>query len=208
MPVEVAGLKELQVAMRSFQPDLAKELKADITKALKPIVKNAQGYVPSQISGLSNWTFQKRSISAKSSAFRTGFPMFNSAEVKRGIKSQVFPTKPNPQGFISLVRIVNKSAAGAIYETAGRKNPWGQPWNPKAGSHNYSHSRNPSAGLHFNNSMGKLYGSNKNRGRLIYRAWDEDQGRTLAYIVKSVETVSRHFGETLRSGSKVFRKVA
>jgi hypothetical protein len=39
----------------------------------------------------------------------------------------VSPSKPNKNGFVALARILNKSAAGAIYETAGRKNPKGQP---------------------------------------------------------------------------------
>ena len=138
MPVEVVGLKEAIKAMRKIQPDLDKELKKELREVLKPIVKKSKSYVPMNIVGLSNWvtTFKPNQITAKSSMFRR-FPYFVAAEVKKGIKSEIFPTKPNRSGFVSLVRIVNKSRAGAIYETAGRANPQGQPWNRETGSNRY-----------------------------------------------------------------------
>ena len=190
MPVEVVGLNEAIKAMRALQPTLEKELKTEMKQLLNPVVKKARGYVPSEIAGLSHWTFDTKAnkINAHTSVFRAGkFPKFNPSQVRSGIKSELFPSRRTSNGFISLVRIVNATAAGAIYETAGRKNPHGQPWNRKSGSHDYSHSLNPKAGEHFIRSLGgHMVGVGKSRGRLIYRAWSEDQGRTLGYVMQAL----------------------
>lgn len=212
MPVEVVGLREALKAMRSLQPELEKELKKEIKGLLKPIVNNARSYVPMTIAGLSNWSDTNKygKITAQSSVFRVGkFPLYNPSEVQRGITSEIFPSKPNRSGFVSFVRIVNKSRAGAIYETAGRKNPNGQPWGtPKGKSHKYSHSRNPRAGAHFVAALGgSLVGSEKFRGRLIYRAWHENQGRALGHIMKALEATAIRTTNYV-DAAKAFRKAA
>jgi hypothetical protein len=199
MPVVVTGLKEAQKAMRSLQPDLEKELKKEIKLFLLPVVKKARGYVPTSISGLSNWK-----------AYQGNFPQYNPAGIRRGIKSQVFPTKHRGSGFISLVRIVNLSGAGTIFEKAGRTHPNGQPWNPKNASHDFSHSKNPQAGAWFINqigNVGKLTGTGARRGRLIYRAYEEDQGKALSHVLQAINKTSaktKKYVETAR----VFRKAA
>ena len=196
MPVVVKGLKEAQKAMRSLQPDLEKNLKVEIKGFLVPVVRKSRAYVPSSISGLSSWIDSSKGnkISAKTSAFRVGhFPYFNPNIVRQGIKSEIFPTRHKGSGFISLVRVVNASAAGAIFETAGRKNPNGQAWNPKSTSHSFSHSKNPNAGQHFVTqigSAGRLTGANARRGRLIYRAFFEDQGKAMSHIVAALNKTS------------------
>lgn len=210
MAVEVVGLSEALKALKAIEPDLHTELKKEITALLDPVVKKARGYVPMTIAGLSNWTYTQAGITGKSSVFRVGkFPLYNPTQVKRGIKSEFFPTRHSNNGFVSLVRVVNQSAAGAIFETAGRKNPKGQPWSgKKTGSHKFSHSLNPNAGEHFIASMGNtMAGDGRYRGRLIYRAWNEDQGRTIGYVMKAVERVADKCQNRINA-SKAFRKAA
>ena len=211
MPVEIKGLDETLKALRQFEPDLAKNLNKQVRSALTPIQKHAREFVPDELPGLSNWTFSSKGnkITKQSSAFaQVGhFPKFNASIVRRGIQIQIGKSKPNRNGFVSYFRIANKTAAGAIMETAGRKNPAGQPWVPGSGSHNYSHSRNPEAGLHFINSMGgRMVGQGKKRGRLIYRAYEEDQGRTTATIVRAVDMTVAVFNR--RAQAQALRKVA
>jgi hypothetical protein len=211
LPVEIKGLAETLSAMRKFEPDLAKNLNKEVRAALTPIQKKAQGYIPSSLPGLSNWLLKTkgRKITAESSAFATvgHFPKFNSGIARRGIKVNIGRTKPNRNGFVTFYQLVNTTAAGAIMETAGRKHPSGQPWNPKSGSHDYSHSRNPDAGLHFINSMGgRLIGTGKTRGRVLYRAWNEDEGKALAKVVKAVDATIIQFAR--RSQAQVFRNAA
>lgn len=196
----VTGLKEAQKAMRSLQPDLEKNLKVEIKASLLPIVKKARGYVPTSISGLSNWL-----------SFEGRFPRFNPALVKRGIKSEVFPTRHKGSGFISLVRVVNATAAGAIFETAGRKSgAQGQKWNRKSASHNYSHSRNEHAGEWFITHIGNkgtMTGEGAKRGRLIYRAFAEDQGKIQVHILAAINRTSA-LSKRRVDAAKAFRRAA
>jgi len=117
MPTEVRGALNLRKALKQFTPDLAKETQKELGALLKPVTVKARGFIPSQ-SPLSGW--------AKESA--TGrFPLWSSQAAKRGIGYKTTPSRPNRSGFRALARIVNNSAAGAIYETAGRVNPQGRP---------------------------------------------------------------------------------
>jgi hypothetical protein len=118
MPVEVKGALELRKAIKKFSPELAKETRKELANLLAPIVKTARGFVPNT-SPLSGW--------GKAATSTGRFPIWDSGAAKSGIGYKTSPSKPNNQGFKAIARIVNNSAAGAIYETAGRKNPQGQP---------------------------------------------------------------------------------
>ena len=198
MPVEVKGVLALRKALNAYAPDLAKELTAEITKSLKIIQKDARGFVPDKApGGLFNWEFNpNRKLTAKNSMFRTFapegervrfFPLYNASEVKRGIVYRTGYGKPNSRGFRSLFRVKNMSAAGAIYETAGRKNPAGDP---------ASKSNNPQAGARFV-QQGPLYGRKRDgqdmRGRVIFRAWEKDEGKQLVAIFKAIDVVNAKF---------------
>ena len=177
MPVEFAGVNNLRKALKEFAPDLDKALKKELAGLAKPVVTKARGYAPAA-APLSNWG-------------REGgrFPNYNGAAVKAGISFSTAKSKKNNRGFSSSVRIVNRTAAGAIYETAGRKNPFGQPWvGPKGpAGKKYSHSRNKYAGRDFIAAMGgEMKGKGQDKGRLIYRAWEEDQGKTQDAMIKAV----------------------
>lgn len=184
MPVVVKGLKETMKSLRQIQPDLEKSLRSDIKAAVQPAIGTAQQLVPQTVGGLSHWT---RVGKKESSAH---FPTFNRAEVVRGIKPQIGAKKANSKGFASVIRIANTSRGGAIYETAGRKNPQGQSWVGRKdwGNHKLSHSLNPNAGLHFINSLPSAVGQGNRRGRLIWKAWQEDHGRVLAAVVKITQS--------------------
>jgi hypothetical protein len=66
--------------------------------------------------------------------------------------------------------LFNKTAAGAIYETAGRKTP---------GSRFVQNlnSKNPSV----------MKGTGKLEGRALYRAYEEDQGKAQDGVLKAIE---------------------
>ena len=185
MPVEAKGVIELRKALNKYAPDLAKELTKEITASLKVIQRDARGFVPSTApSNLYNWD---RLPSSEPKIFNTSgrvraFPRYDATAIKRGIVYRTGYGKPNSRGFRSLFRVRNNSAAGAIYETAGRKNPSGDP---------KSKSNNPNAGARFV-QQGPLYGRKRNgqdmRGRVIFRAWEQDEGKQTAAIFKAIET--------------------
>jgi hypothetical protein len=177
MPVEFAGVNELRKALKQYAPDLDKALKKELAGIAKPVVSKARGYAPA-VAPLSNW-----------GKGEGRFPLYNAARVKSGIRFSTAKSKKNNRGFSSSIRIVNASAAGAIYETAGRKNPFGQPWvGPKGpAGKKYSHSPNKYAGRDFIAAMGgEMKGKGIDKGRLLYRAWAEDQGKTQDAIIKAV----------------------
>ena len=189
MPVKVQGLIEVTKAMRKLSPDMDKELTKNVRSILKPVVKTARAYATPTIPGLSNWTIkgrQENKIGPNTSQFQV-FPKYNAIAVRAGIKYTVRKSRPNKKGFTSLYRILNTSRAGVIYEWAGRLNFDGD---------DRSKSDNPNAGYHFNlalNSNSQLKGEGRNRGRLIYRAWYEDNEKATKATLKAIDDTLAKF---------------
>jgi len=107
-----------------------------------------------------------------------------------------------------MAKIYNKTAAGAIYEQAGVKNPQGQPWVGSKGPRGskYSHSNNPKAGEQFINNLPPIVSSLKGRGRLIYRAWAESRGVAEGAAMKAIDKATTAF--MARSKKTTLRRVA
>lgn len=197
MSATVDGVKETLRALRKFDPELLKEMNKEIKGVMIPIRDKARGYAPTAApGGLYNWDEGKytKKITARNSAFRTfnsegrlrRFPLYQAEVVRKGIYYSQAPSKRNRAGWRSQYIVANASASGAIYETAGRKNPGGDP---------KSRSNNPGAGANFISRMGPLYGEGTMRGRMIFRAWAEDQGRAQAAVVKAIENAIAAFNQ-------------
>jgi hypothetical protein len=221
MPVELKGADKLRKALKQIAPDLAKGTTKEMAAALKPITNKARGFMPSEGSMLSGWT--SASSSTQTTNYRH-FPKYDQTEAKRGVKYSTSPSKPNKRGFVSLARIINSSAGGAIYETAGRKNPNGQPSQASTRgvfsdyidtSNKVNKSLNPNAGKQFiarANALGSLVNARprqqgqagrstrKMTGRVIFRAFSEDQGKVTAAVVKAIENSANLF--RARTGGK------
>jgi hypothetical protein len=179
MPTEVKGGVELRKALRQFTPDLAKETQKELGALLRPVTNKARGFIPSS-SPLSGWAKEGNGSWAR--------VQWSSGEAKRGIGFKTTPSKVNRSGWKSLARIVNASPSGAIYETAGRKNPQGRPQAPmtkvvyplhpnfgkstRSGNKNQSMSNNPDAGKQFIDALNKT-------GEIVnaYRRADGQSGR-------------------------------
>lgn len=190
MPVVVEGIVGLRKALRNYAPDLQKQMDAEIRTALKGVVKDARAKVP-EGTRLYNW--QDKGMERKS---RTGrersFPAYNSTVIKRGMTYSLGKQRRNRVGFVSLFTLFNKSAIGAIVETAGRANPSGS---------NRSQSNNPNAGRMFNTTLSnqvgplKSYKGNdqKTTGRLLFAAYAENNGKALDAIMKAIDKATRQF---------------
>jgi hypothetical protein len=197
MSVKLDGVKETLRAIRKIDPELLKEMNKEIKGVMIPIRDKAQGYAPTAApGGLYNWdegAYTKK-ITARNSAFRTfnnegrlrRFPLYQAEIARKGIYYTAAPSKRNRNGWSSRYIVANASASGAIYETAGRKNPGGDP---------KSRSNNPKAGANFINRMGPLYGDGASRGRMIFRAWAEDQGKAQAAVVKAIQNTIAAFNQ-------------
>lgn len=189
MPAEVKGVLALRKAMKKYEPDLAKATQKEIANALKPIVTKARGFLPSNEDVPSGWL--KRPNAGGKWATR----YYDQSEAKRGITYKTTPSKTNNKGFRSVASILNKSAGGSIYETAGRKTS-GQQGN----------STNPQAGQEFIQALGGTHNiynadnqkrvgrhSNKQRGRAMFRAVFEDQGKARTAVMRAIEKAGAEF---------------
>lgn len=194
MQIELRGNADLRKALRRFAPDLEKSLKMEMKRGLAPVAKAARGFVPSQ-SPLSGWA--GRSFSEGT------FPIYNASTIKAKIGYTTATSKPNAKGFSTMARVFNDSRAGAIYESAGRNGPQGQPWvGPKGpAGKKYSHSRNPRAGEQFIAALPPLSGSLKGRGRLIFKAWALDKGRAEGIVNKAISTAEQELLKRSRANS-------
>jgi hypothetical protein len=223
MRVKIEGVKQTRKAIRNFAPDLNKELNKELKLILKPITVKARGFIPAN-SPISGW--------GKNNPNGT-FPVYNAFTAKAGIGFTTRPGRTTQSGFTSNAQIFNKSAAGSIYETAGRVNPNGREqytagngfvyrtsgseypgasfqlnFNQIGKKKNQGNSRNPEAGSLFVqalNESGQIVdaytrtpgasgrASRKMKGRAIFRAWKEDQGKAYGAALKAIDTADRKF---------------
>jgi hypothetical protein len=162
MPASIKGGVALRKSLRAFAPDLAKETQKKIAGALKPITKTAKGYFPDDGEVLSGWLARENS--------EARFPSYNARIVKAGVGYKTSPSKPNRRGFRSLARVFNKSAAGAIYETMGRKTP----------SSRFVQNQNSKYGS-------SMKGDGKMEGRALFRAYEENNGKAREAVLAAIK---------------------
>ena len=174
MAVRLKGALELRKALRKFEPDLAKETQREIASFLKPVVKEARGYLPNNTSILSNWSAANKRENAR-------FPYYDFAVAKRGITYKTTPSKANRRGFRALASIFNKTAAGAIYETAGRKTP------------DSTFVKNLEAKY-----PSKMVGKDKMQGRAMFRAYEENEGKAQDGVIRAIEKAAVKFKAVTR----------
>jgi hypothetical protein len=205
----IKGAAKVRVALYRYQDDLANETKAGITKALIPVTNKARGF--SSAPSLSSWF--------NNSSGR--WPQATLDDIRRGIRSNAEPSKPNSKGWLNIARIENTSRSGSIFETAGRKNKDGRAaFQLTIGSQYGTYgtegryrgrlrrsikgygSNNPFAGYHFVHAIENvspmtanpdLTRGRKGKGRLIFRAWKENKGVANAAVIESIQKTTQKF---------------
>jgi hypothetical protein len=163
MPTELKGANALRKALKQFSPDLDKETRDEMVGFLKPLVKKARGFMPSNAAMPSG--FVKHEVKTAK------FPMYDAAEARRGVGYKLTPTKPDRRGWVQAVSIHNKTAAGVIYEWSGRKS------NDKFVSV----------------LPGTLTGQGQMKGRSIFKAYKEDEGKAKVGVIKALEKAAAKF---------------
>jgi hypothetical protein len=164
MPTELKGANNLRRALKKFSPDLDKETRDEMVGFLKPLVKKSRGYMPANSSMPSGWV---------GTAEAGQFPKYDATIVRRGVGYKLTPTKPNREGWSSTVSIHNKTAAGAIFETAGRKSGNTGRFTPRL--------------------QGQLAGVGKMQGRAMFKAYKEDEGKAKTGVIKALEKAAAKF---------------
>ena len=197
MPVEVKGLIETQRALKAYAPDLLKEMRGEIRDALKVVVADARNSVTPNVNGLYNWQDKGNVVVSRTKAKTAfapnlrAFPKYNQMVIRKGLTYSVGTSRRNSAGYVGIYRLLNKSAVGAIIETAGRKNFNGA---------SDSQSNNRNAGAHFNRSIQGTYGGFKSigsrdvdKGRLLYAAYFRDQGKVTNAVFAAISKTQVKF---------------
>lgn len=113
-PPQIHGIHETLAALRALDKNAARRVNAAINKAAGEVRDVAKGLVDPQ--GLSGW--QRQLPGGTKGSRRAGY---NPAEIAAGIKLKRKRPKKNGPVIQSAIVIANTSAAGAIWEVAGRK---------------------------------------------------------------------------------------
>jgi hypothetical protein len=198
MPVEVKGLIETKRALKKFTPDLYKVMNQEIRAALKTVVVDARAKVQPTVNGLYNWQDKGAVVKSRSSRYES-FPKYNPLVIRKGLTYRLGNSKRNSFGFVGTYLLLNKSRAGSIIETAGRKNWGGDP---------RSQSNNPKAGAWFNQSIQGTYGGTKSigktrfdEGRLLFKAFYEDQGKVTDAVFAAIDKAVRNYDIATKTGA-------
>jgi hypothetical protein len=205
VPVLIDGYDDLLKSLKNFAPAMKKDLDKRIAGVMLPLRDKARGYAPSAFPReLHNWNDIGQTRSRGGS-----FPLYDRQTVQDGIVYSKGAAKKNQYGFSAFSYVANTSPAGSIYETAGRVNPQGRDSSHiviidkrftrrelRVKTTKDSQSRNPEAAAHFMreiNKTGTLKGSGKEAGRLIFKAWDEDQGKAQDAIIYAIQETCDKF---------------
>jgi len=224
--VNITGVQGTLKAMRKFDPDLAKQMNTQIRGAMMPIRDKARAFAPGNSEMLSGWvTPSSSSETIKYRAFpkydqsetRAGIVYRQGANNKGEVAGAKFTRRWQVAYFVA-----NNSPGGAIFETSGRVHPNGRAsshivasrhklakdkkYSVSSGTRRDMNSLNPNAGKQFLAPLGELYGSRGSidprfgntdqRGRLIYRAWAEDQGRAAHAVNLAINVAVAQFNAT------------
>ena len=184
MPVNVTGVKQLQKAMREVDKDLNKEMSKNIKQAMLIVRDRARSYLPQQNEVLSGWA--KGTASADTAKdLKSLFPPYDYALAKSKVQYSAGQNRANNRGFKAAFYVYNNSRSGAIFETAGRL---GKPRNNRSLNTNAPEQFNSAAEM-----LSSMKGQGKQRGRIIFRAWDETKNRVIPEVVKAIDTVAVKF---------------
>jgi len=209
MPTEVKGAVELRKALRAFTPDLAKETQKEIAGVLKPIVSKARGFIPST-APLSGWakstngTWGNRVWSSSDAKRGVGYKTTPSKVNRSGFRSLARIVNASPSGSIyetaGRLNPQGRPQAPLVKVVAIGHSNYGK--TIRSGSKSESVSNNPNAGQQFIDAMNRTSpivnayqrqegqsgrASRKMKGRAIFRAWSEDQGKANAAVVKAIQ---------------------
>jgi hypothetical protein len=220
MPTEVKGGIALRKALREFTPDLAKETQKEIAAILKPITTKARGFIPSS-APLSGWakstngTWGNRVWSSSEAKRGVGYKTTPSKPNRSGFRSLARIVNASPSGSIyetagRLNPQGRPQAPLAKVVALGHSN-YGK--TIRSGSKGESVSNNPRAGQQFIDAMNQTSpivnaykrqegqsgrASRKMKGRAIFRAWAEDQGKANAAVVKAIENSKIEFEKRIK----------
>jgi hypothetical protein len=220
MPAEVVGVEDVLKGLSFFDDDMYNRIKTVLGPLMRDVESSAKSDVPGNGEMLSGWS---QPISSPNINYRP-FPKYEAAMVKGGIGYKEGQNRKFKNGFQVENYVYNISAAGRIYETAGRVNPQGrapftsihegggvvafekeQTRKTRSRATRSYNSNNPFAGYQFVSALepltsqpklpGVRSGTRKTKGRLIYKAWAKKSPGIYQAIVKTINTKAIDFNK-------------
>ena len=213
MPAEVVGVKDVLQGLVKIDEDMRQRISVAIDPLMRGVAFKAKSYVPGNGDVLSGW--------AKPLSSDVGykpFPKYDANAARQGIGYNPGKNKITKNGFQVSQYVYNVSRAGSIYETAGRLNPQGRaPFtfkhegsgtyvrkSAKSQALDFYDSNNPFASQQFIGALEpvtkpkRVPGARgatgrKMQGRLIYKAWAQDNIKVYEAILKAVDKTAVEF---------------
>ena len=157
--IVLTGIKETLQALQNFDKDAVKAYNKLVNSELGNAKKDAQGFVKTE-PPLSGWNTQPaRNPRTRGGA---GWPAWDQSVIKSGISVSKAERKVRMDYTTNAGALRNKSAAGVIYELAGRENRRG-------------------------NFIKNLEGKVGNASRLIWKSVDKNRPRIEQNVSKALE---------------------
>jgi len=167
--IVLTGVKETLKALESFDKQAVKEFTKVINSELSIAKKDAQGFVAGA-PPLSGWNTQPpKKPRTRGGA---GWPAWDQSVIKSGISVTKAEGKVRKDYTTSSGALKNKSAAGAIYELAGRKNRSG-------------------------NFISNLEKEDSQASRLIWKSVDKNKDRIIKNVFNAFEDVKSKLQKNL-----------
>lgn len=166
--VVLNGYNEFKKLLKDFDPALRKAMDAEIRGFLTPVSQLAKTLVPQTV--MRNWRKPKRPREGS----RWGERGWDQSEVVKGIVVRQGGKRRFGTAESTVWKIQNKSAAGAIYETAGK--------------------RSAGDGVAGQSFVAAITLRGGRASRLIWRAWDQSGGEKT--ITKNIiDVIGRYENE-------------
>lgn len=165
--IVLTGIKETLEALKEFDKDAVKRFNKVINTELAGAERDARASVPEQ--PMSGWRKADAIKPRKTTRGGAGWPGWDRAVVQSGIKKSKAQGKVRKGNFdytTSAGALLNQSAAGAIFEVAGRK------------------TSGTGTGKSFINTLNERFGK---ASRSIWRTVDKDRARIEANVARALE---------------------
>jgi hypothetical protein len=172
--IVLTGIKETVDALKEFDKSAVRKFNKVINTELANAERDAHGIARGIGNGqtdtpMSGWRTYNAANPRRSSRGGAGWPAWNTGEVVAGIRKTKAQGKVRKDYTTSAGALINKSAAGAIFEVAGRKS---------------GGSAGRSQGQQFMRTLSARF---KPASRLIWRVVDKDSAKIQANVNKALE---------------------
>jgi hypothetical protein len=165
--IVLTGIKETLDALKEFDKDAVKRFNKVINNELRGAERDAKGLI-SEDPPMSGW--RKADAAKGRTRGGAGWPGWNAGEIKSKITKTRAEGKVRKGDFTtSAGALLNKSAAGSIFEVAGRKTAAGF---------------GTSSSSQFLRTLGNRFGK---ASRVVWRVVDKDRARIEENVARALE---------------------